>query len=217
MSDSADWTTLFRIAYSLIDQANAKELIIDHWTFGGGTAMMLQIDHRESRDVDIFLPDPQLLLHLDPKTHDFIFEIQPTDYIGDGVRSLKFVFQDIGEIDFIAASSLTSTPTIAKTVEGKDVQLETIPEIITKKIYHRGLSIKPRDIFDIAAAGDKHADSVIAELKSYKDEVIKTLATMEKLNPEFVNNAISQLTIKDKYQVIAKTAIGRAKEILLAV
>jgi len=217
VSDSADWTTLFRIAYSLIDQANAKELIIDHWTFGGGTAMMLQIDHRESRDVDIFLPDPQLLLHLDPKTHDFIFEIQPTDYIGDGVRSLKFVFQDIGEIDFIAASSLTSTPTIAKTVEGKDVQLETIPEIITKKIYHRGLSIKPRDIFDIAAAGDKHADSVIAELKSYKDEVIKTLATMEKLNPEFVNNAISQLTIKDKYQVIAKTAIGRAKEILLAV
>jgi hypothetical protein len=217
VSGSSDWATLFRIACSLIDQVNSKQLIIDHWTFGGGTAMMLQIDHRESHDVDIFLADPQLLLHLDPKTHDFVFEIQPTGYTGDGVGSLKFVFQDIGEIDFIVASSLTSTPTIAKTVEGKDVLLETIPEIITKKIYHRGLSIKPRDIFDIAAAGDKHADSVIAELKSYKDEVTKTLSTMGKLNPEFINNAISQLTIKDKYQAIAKTAIDRARKILLAV
>ena len=78
-------------------------------------------------------------------------------------------------------------------MEGEDVQLETIPEIITKKIYHRGSSIKPRDIFDIAAAGDKHANSVIVELKPYKAEVTKTLSTMEKLNPDFVNKAISQL------------------------
>jgi hypothetical protein len=35
--------------------------------FGGGTAMMLQIDHRESHDVDIFLTDPQLLASLDPQ------------------------------------------------------------------------------------------------------------------------------------------------------
>jgi len=32
--------------------------MIDSWTFGGGTALMLQIDHRESFDVDIFLDDP---------------------------------------------------------------------------------------------------------------------------------------------------------------
>lgn len=46
--------------------------------------MMLQIDHRESRDVDIFLPDPQLLSFLDPQTHDFQLEIRPTDHQGDG-------------------------------------------------------------------------------------------------------------------------------------
>jgi hypothetical protein len=28
---------------------------------GGGTAMMMQIDHRSSRDIDIFVSDPQLL------------------------------------------------------------------------------------------------------------------------------------------------------------
>lgn len=30
-------------------------------TLGGGTALMLQIGHRDSRDIDLFLPDPQLL------------------------------------------------------------------------------------------------------------------------------------------------------------
>jgi len=42
--------------------------------------------------------------------------------------------------------------------------LETIPEIIAKKIYYRGASITPRDIFDIAAAGEQHEASLIAEL-----------------------------------------------------
>lgn len=179
--------------------------------------MMLQIDHRESRDVDIFLFDPQLLSFLDPQTHDFTFEIQPTDYTGDGAKSIKLVFENIGEIDFIVGGSLTSTPTKSTTVEGEVVQLETIPEIITKKVYHRGSRIQPRDIFDIAAGGDANADSIIRELKSYKDEVTKTLSVMERLNPDFVNRAVAQLAIKPKYEAIAKTAIERAKEILLAV
>jgi hypothetical protein len=147
----SDWARLFRVACALIRQVNSTASIIDHWTFGGGTAMMLQIDHRDSHDVDIFLADAQLLPFLDPATHDFAFEIMPTDHRGDGARSLKLVFENIGEIDFLVGVSLTSTPTTLTTIEGEAVQLETITEIITKKIFHRGSSIKPRDIFDIAA------------------------------------------------------------------
>jgi hypothetical protein len=73
-----NWARLFRIACALIHQVNSERSIIDHWTFGGGTAMMLQIDHRESRDVDIFLPDPQLLPFLDPQKHDFRLELIPS-------------------------------------------------------------------------------------------------------------------------------------------
>ena len=178
---------------------------------------MLQIDHRESHDVDIFLFDPQLLPFLDPQKHDFTFEIQPTDYKGDGARFQKFAFENIGEIDFIVGSSLTSTPTIPMTIEGEVVQLETIPEVITKKVYHRGSSIKPRDIFDSAAAGEKQANSIIDELKSYKNEVTRTLAVMEKLNPDFVSRAIAELAIKPQYDAVAKRAMERAREILLAV
>ena len=31
------------------------------WSFGGGTAMMIQIGHRESHDVDICIDDGQIL------------------------------------------------------------------------------------------------------------------------------------------------------------
>jgi Nucleotidyl transferase AbiEii toxin, Type IV TA system len=80
----SDWARLFRIACALIRQVNSVQPIIEGWTFGGGTAMMLQIDHRESRDVDIFLHDAQQLPFLDPQKRDFEFEIQPAVCEGDG-------------------------------------------------------------------------------------------------------------------------------------
>jgi hypothetical protein len=200
----------------MIRQVNSEQSIIDRWTFGGGSAMMVQIGHRESHDVDIFLPDAQLLPFLDPQKRDFDFEILPSDYTGDGTTFLKLAFE-IGEIDFIVAQSLTSSPTTRTTVAGEAVSLETIPEIIAKKIYHRGASIMPRDIFDIAAGRERHADAIIRELRSYPNEVARTLAAIERQNPEFVNATIAQLSIKDPYIAIARTALEKAKEILKAV
>jgi Nucleotidyl transferase AbiEii toxin, Type IV TA system len=213
----SDWARLFRVAISLIKQVNSEALIIDHWTFGGGTAMMLQINHRESHDVDIFLEDPQQLPFLDPQKQDFKFEIFPTDYMGDGATSLKLVFKDIGEIDFIVDQPKTAQPTTQRLVEGEQTLVETIPEIITKKIVHRGLSIKPRDIFDIAAAGENHADAVIAALRPYRADVVKTIETLEGLNPEFVTNSIAELIIRDSFRRVAENAFDRTKQILRAV
>lgn len=150
----ANWSLLFRTACSLINQVNAKQPVIDSWTLGGGTAMMLQIDHRESRDLDIFLADPQTLGFLDPQTHDFDYEVPLADSVSDGASFRKLVFKDVGEIDFIVGHAMTSSPTTRTTVEGEIFLLETLPEIIAKKIFYRGASIKPRDIFDIAAAAD---------------------------------------------------------------
>jgi hypothetical protein len=53
-SSQPDWVRLFHLACGLIRQVNSEALVIDYWTFGGGTAMMLQIDHRESRDSRFF-------------------------------------------------------------------------------------------------------------------------------------------------------------------
>lgn len=167
--------SLFKIAHSLIEQTG----VITDWSFVGGTAMMLQLDHRESHDVDIFLPDTQLLAFMKPERHDFTFEIMPSAYDGDGSRFLKISFGGIGEIDFIAAPTLTDTPTKTHNIEGVDTLLETIPEIITKKIYFRGASISARDIFDIAAASQSHMDELRTCLADYPDQVAATLQRLE--------------------------------------
>lgn len=215
-SSLSQWERLFQVARDLIRQANLDKPIINDWTFGGGTAMMLQIDHRESHDVDIFLSDPQLLPFLDPRKHDFKFQIHLDDYSGDGTRSLKLVFSDVGEIDFIVAAPLTSSPTKPIEIVGEISNVETIPEIITKKVYYRCSNLKPRDIFDIAASGEQYAKEVAAALRTYPDNVAQALATMEKLNPDFVNQAIAQLAIKERYKSIAEAAIERSKKILLS-
>ncbi|WP_051390110.1 nucleotidyl transferase AbiEii/AbiGii toxin family protein [Bradyrhizobium sp. Ec3.3] len=211
------WTRLFHIACSLIRQVNAEQTIVDSWSFGGGTAMMLQIGHRESHDVDIFLPDAQLLPFLDPKLRDFEFEILPSDYGGDGSGFIKLAFDEIGEIDFIVGQALTTPAVTRLTVENEKVDLETVAEIITKKIHYRGSSIKPRDIFDIAAAAKHDRDAIVSALKDHKDDVAKTLGTLERLNPDFVNATIAELTIKDPFKPIAQTALEDAKALLQSI
>src|SRR5262249_53279537 len=121
------------------------------------------------------------------------------------------------EVDFIVGAALTAAPTIERTVLGEMVLLDSIPEIITKKIHYRGTMISPRDIFDIAAAGEQHAASIINELKTFRSDVTKTITTIDKLNPDFVNGAIAQLLIKDQYAKIAKTSLEKTKDILKAV
>lgn len=179
--------------------------------------MMIQIDHRESRDVDLFLPDGQYLGLLDPTKRDFEFEIAPDGVTGDGTASLKFAFTGIGEIDFIVAPALTTNATTMRSVEGRDVALETVPEIITKKVHYRGRSITPRDIFDIAAAAQTNHDELINALKGRRNDVAATIKAIERLNPDFVSSTISALAIRDDFQAVAGQALTRATTLLRSV
>jgi len=178
---------------------------------------MLRIDHRESNDIDIFLSDAQLLQFFDPEKRDFKFGIRPDDWRVDGARFMKLAFGEIGQIDFIVADALTSSPSTEASVDGVTIQLETIHEIITKKIYFRAASLQPRDIFDIAAAAEQHAEALIESLRIYPRCVAQALSTLNNLKPEFVNLAIRQLTIKDAYRAVAERAFERSKEFLRAV
>lgn len=210
----SEWERLFSIACSLIDQVQEQTGQTFGWSFGGGTAMMIQIGHRQSHDVDIFIDDAQLLGFLDPAKVDLHFGEQPAAYGGDGARFQKFAFNDIGEIDFIATGHLTDTPFVVRQIEGRAVKLESIQEIIAKKVYHRGSEAKARDVFDIAAAARSHRSELIAALKFYPDQVAKTLERLEKLNPEFVTNTIRQLMILPDYLDIAPQSLTVAKSLL---
>ncbi|HWU64856.1 MAG TPA: nucleotidyl transferase AbiEii/AbiGii toxin family protein, partial [Ensifer sp.] len=113
------------------------------WSFGGGTALMLQIDHRDSFDIDVFIDDPQLLPFLNTITQGHELDVWPDDYRTDGTKTLKLVFTGLGEIDFICAAELTETPSFMRPLFEEMVRLETPAEIISKKVYYRGASLQP--------------------------------------------------------------------------
>jgi len=60
------WAELFTCAVEIISKTEEAIGFKPQWSFGGGTALMLEIDHRESYDIDIFIDDPQLLPYLNP-------------------------------------------------------------------------------------------------------------------------------------------------------
>ena len=61
------WETLFQRALAIIDSTRASGAELNNWTFGGGTVLMRRHRHRFSKDIDIFVPDPQYLGHLTPR------------------------------------------------------------------------------------------------------------------------------------------------------
>ena len=64
--------------------------------------------HRFSKDIDIFVPDPQVLPYLSPRLNDAA-ESLTTDYV-EQAGFLKLVFPE-GEIDFVASETLTENLT----------------------------------------------------------------------------------------------------------
>lgn len=217
-SRTSHWAELFDQAQKIISQANSKFTVLDRWSFGGGTALMLQIHHRESFDVDIFIDDPQVLPYLNPQTQGFALDINPDAYTSDGTRALKIVFKDIGEIDFIAATHLTSDPTKEREIRGQKVYLETPAEIVAKKIFYRGASMQPRDMFDIACVRENEGhDYLVEALLPFKEACERALKTARKMDARLAVEVMSKLLYLPKYSSIPSQAQQITIEILESV
>ncbi|WP_269285342.1 nucleotidyl transferase AbiEii/AbiGii toxin family protein [Sinorhizobium psoraleae] len=185
---------------------------MDVW---GGTALMLQIDHRESFDVDIFLDDPQLLPYLNPKTQGYALDINPDGYESDGSRMLKIVFENVGEIDFICAPSLTGNPTVRAEVRGRDVLLETPGEIIAKKVYYRGAAMQPRDMFDIACVVKTHGVEYLNDaLTPFHDKCEAALKVARQMNLQFAETIMTRLLYRESFSDIPHVAQSMTIELL---
>jgi hypothetical protein len=153
------WETLFQRALVLIDSAANAGAVVRGWSFGGGTVLMRRHRHRFSKDIDIFVSDPQYLGYLTPRLNQEAEKLT-TDYAEDA-SSLKLRFPE-GEIDFVVAGPLTQNPTMVELLFGRKVDVETSTEIIAKKVWHRGDRITARDIFDLAAVAELERDSLHA-------------------------------------------------------
>ncbi len=153
------WRGLLVHAFRLIEEIGAHGVTDPFWTFGGGTVLMLRYQHRRSKDIDIFVPDPQYLGHVTPRLSAVAEDIS-ADYV-EGAGYVKLIRPE-GEIDFVASRNLTAAPFDTWSVQGRPVRVETAAEIVAKKLWHRGDRVSARDLFDLALVIEREPDSLAA-------------------------------------------------------
>ena len=171
------WETLFQHALELIDSVSAAGVELKEWTFGGGTVLMRRYRHRLSKDIDIFLPDPQYLPYLTPRLNSKAESL--TNRYVEQQGFLKLFFPE-GEIDFVVSGTLTSAPTIVESIFGRAVLVETSTEIIAKKVWHRGVEFTARDIFDLALVSEKEPAAlheIQPVLRERRDLILERIET----------------------------------------
>jgi hypothetical protein len=141
------WEVLFTHALQLIDEISAHSGPDPFWTFGGGTVLMLRYRHRRSRDIDLFVPDPQYLGFVTPRLSSLAEAI--SDHYVESADHVKLILAD-GEIDFVAAPNLTAPAFESWQIKRRAVRVETAVEIVAKKMWYRGDAVTARDLFDLS-------------------------------------------------------------------
>ncbi|SOY77765.1 conserved hypothetical protein [Cupriavidus taiwanensis] len=152
------WESLFPHAFTLMEEVKKHGGIEPFWTFGGGTVLMLRYRHRFSRDIDLFVPDPQYLGFVTPRLSETAESIT-SDYVEQG-NFVKLVL-DAGEVDIVASPNLTEEPFEIWEIMGRPVKVETAAEIVAKKLYHRGDRATARDLFDLAVVVEQEPTALV--------------------------------------------------------
>jgi len=191
---SGVWEQLLPHALKVIEDIKTHGIKNPFWTFGGGTVLMLRYQHRISKDIDIFVPDPQYLGFATPRLSDVAAEISD-DYIEESSSYVKLIRPE-GEIDFVASPNLTSPGFEEWQLKNNLIKVETGTEIVAKKLWHRGDRATARDLFDLALViekeGDalrqahhfllKNADQFIEQLNSRREILTVQFNNIETLN-----------------------------------
>lgn len=154
------WEVLLSRALSLLADLQRIGGISDpYWTLGGGTVLMFRHDHRTSKDIDIFVPDPQYLGYLTPRLSDRAAALT-TNYIEDPSSYIKLQFEE-GEIDFVASPNLLENAWEHWEIQGQTIRVEHSAEIIAKKMFHRGNQASARDLFDLCLVIEREPDMLM--------------------------------------------------------
>ena len=156
MADTV-WENLFDRAVDCLDSCSNQMPGLIRWSFGGGTALMLQLGHRRSKDIDIFVNYVEALPLLSPRLNS-----RADALAHDYIEAQNFVKLNLpqGTIDFIVAPHLTSDPWHQTDIRGRTVLLETPWEIVIKKLFFRTSTLQVRDVFDAAVVLRHHLEEM---------------------------------------------------------
>jgi hypothetical protein len=160
---------------------------IEAWSFGGGTALALfYLQHRRSHDLDIFVHDPQYFSFLSPKwfmDHQTVFQ---SEYLEKADHILLATLTGV-KVDLLLTPCLTENPVTLRRVGQVDCYVESLKEIIAKKIRYRRTQPRTRDIVDIGAA-IMQSPAILKELINQTavtlDELFEWREALSDVDPE---------------------------------
>jgi hypothetical protein len=205
------WKILFRRALEIIDAAAASRVRFDDWSFGGGTVLMRRFRHRVSRDVDIFVPDPQYLGYVSPRLNDRA-EALTQNYLETEI-SVKLYFPE-GEIDFIASAAVTKDLPAVERILGRKVRVDSTAEIIGKKVRYRGGAFTGRDLFDLALVATREPaaiETIRPILRAQHSAIQQRIASADKaLRIAF--EALDTLEFRPTYDECVRIVAGTLAE-----
>lgn len=137
------WRALESIAQEIVAEVSRTGGRPFSPVLGGGTRLMLALNHRISDDIDLFHHDAQWIGYLTPRKNDLVESIVSEYEEANDFLKLKLAG---GEIDFIISAPLLNP--VTEVADESQFPLEAIDEVIAKKLFHRGARMKPRDLFD---------------------------------------------------------------------
>ena len=179
------WKDLLPHALSLIEEIKSHGTSDPFWTLGGGTVLMFRYQHRLSKDIDIFVPDPQYLSFVTPRLSDVAAAISD-QYVKDQSSYVKLIRPE-GEIDFVASPNLTDSPFEIWHIDGHHIRVETAAEIVAKKLWHRGDRATARDLFDLSLVIEREPEALI-----------KAATFLLKNADVFINQITSRKTVLER-------------------
>jgi len=201
---------------SFIEDAYSSLPSQDHSTirFGGGTALALYyFQHRLSFDIDLFVTDVQILNYLSPKHWiDETNKFNTSKYIdlSNHIRVLEK--KNNIKVDVLASQSASYDYLCdnSKEIFCSDVYVESIEDIIAKKIVYRRNDNLTRDIIDIAIA-IKLKDSILHNMLESglinKQDLSELKNSLEHLDRETFLEEIEIVAPFENYIDDAKNAL----------
>ena len=168
--------------------------------FGGGTALAIYyFQHRLSFDIDLFVTDVQVLNYLSPKHW-----IEETSNFADRYIDLSNHIRVLHKknnikIDILVTDKVSHNNLVdrSNSIFNKTIYIESIDEIIAKKIVYRRKDNLTRDIIDIAIS-IKHANNT---LKRLFDEELINLKDIEELYQALLSLDIA--TYREELEIVA--------------
>ena len=170
---------LLEKAIKILEYANIDN---SQWSMGGGTILMLNYHHRLSKDVDIFVSNTQYFNGLSPKLNDVA---EDADFYQEGERFISLSYPE-GKIDFVKAFQVSDYLPVLKHVFNQNIFVDDDIEIVTKKVFFRGASLHPRDLYDLATVylGPRRSELVKA-LINIPEQLQEFHDALQRVGPGF--------------------------------